>query len=229
MTTTAARWWLDWLLAPLPPLDDPWYYIVGGFPLVVVLMFALRWLLVGPEDLLHHDDDLAPLAPVPARLLLDTMLQTHPERVEKLYLGRRELTTLPDTIDRLVNLQQMDLRFNRLINIPATIGFLTHLRDLNLSSNALTELPQEVGDLTQLERLDLRSNQLKAVPDSITSLRRLRHLDLEANFLVSLPSNFESLAPQLQYFNVRLNPLHTLPSSFSKVQHFFHDDGVHME
>ena len=49
---------------------------------------------------------------------------------------------------------------NQLISLPTSIQKLNQLEQLYLSGNRLTELPSEIGDLKELWRLDVSGNPL---------------------------------------------------------------------
>ena len=48
---------------------------------------------------------------------------------------------------RLLNVEVLDLRANRIAEISGSISFLVHLRVLKLDKNDLTNLPDEVFDI----------------------------------------------------------------------------------
>lgn len=86
--------------------------------------------------------------------------------VTKLDLSSNELTSLPDSITTLVNLEILDLSNNNLTSLPESIGNLVNLKRLNLSRNQLTSLPKSFNDLVNLEILNLFLNQLETLPDT---------------------------------------------------------------
>jgi Leucine-rich repeat (LRR) protein len=57
---------------------------------------------------------------------------------------------------RLVNLQELDIKNNRLTSLPKDIGKCRFLRILALSNNNLKELPSTIGQLSLLEELNLQ-------------------------------------------------------------------------
>ena len=153
-----------------------------------------------------------------------------------LNLHNNNLTSLPESISKLTNLQILDLSENRITELPSSIGKLTNLVNLNLSENKITKLPSFIGKLTQLMTLDLGVNQLtklppqignltklltlsldynklKSLPPQIGNLERLRSLYLDNNKLESLPDEIGRL-PNLQYLHVENNPnLRIIPRS----------------
>ena len=68
------------------------------------------------------------------------------------------LSELPKEIGLLVNLQELNLEFNKLKAIPEEIRLLVNLQCLNLSSNQLKEIPNGIGLLSNLKELNLSNN-----------------------------------------------------------------------
>ena len=69
----------------------------------------------------------------------------------RLDLTDLKLSTLPDAIGQLSELQTLDLSDNQLSTLPEAIGQLTQLRELDLSNNQLIALPEAIGQLTPSE------------------------------------------------------------------------------
>jgi hypothetical protein len=78
-----------------------------------------------------------------------------------------KLSTLPEAIDQLSELQALDLSNNQLSTLPEAIGRLSQLQELNLSGNQLSTLPEAIGRLSQLQGLNLSGNQLSTLPEAI--------------------------------------------------------------
>ena len=138
-----------------------------------------------------------------------------------------------DGIDKLVSLEQLDIRNNSIERIPNSISSLKKLRELNISNNKLTEIPTAVWNLpmltsfsalnnelsslvitpspqTKLEKLDLSGNALQTVSQGIGNVANLKELNLSYNFLETLPS-LEQLK-QLKILKLQYNNLIALPS-----------------
>ena len=101
--------------------------------------------------------------------------------ITELDLGENELTSLPESITNLTQLESLYLYDNKLTSLPESIGNLTLLQNLSLSSNQLTELPETIGNLTQLKTLTISANQLTELPESIGNLTLLKTLDIRGN------------------------------------------------
>jgi len=67
-------------------------------------------------------------------------------------------------------LNDFGLTNNQLTSLPESIGDLSNLESLYLQFNQLTTLPESIGDLSSLTRLYLSSNQLTTLPESFCNL-----------------------------------------------------------
>jgi Leucine-rich repeat (LRR) protein len=66
-----------------------------------------------------------------------------------------------------MSLRHLDLGFNELTSIPNEIGQLRNLEYLHLQHNQLTRIPSEIGQLIVLLSLHLNDNRLLSVPIEI--------------------------------------------------------------
>jgi Leucine-rich repeat (LRR) protein len=136
--------------------------------------------------------------------------------IVKLRIINNQLTTLPDSIDQLTQLRELDLEGNQLTTLPTTIGQLSHLRFLILKNNQLSSLPDSIGELSELEGLYLANNRLTALPESFGQLSHLGYINLTNNQLTTLPKSFGQLG-QLTHLKLQGNQLITLPDSIGKL------------
>ena len=130
-------------------------------------------------------------------------------QVQHLSINDNKLKTLPD----LRPLSQLRFLFadrNQLTEFPALPDSLQHL---DLSNNQLTSLPDTIGQLTQLGHLELGSNQLTALPQSIGQLQDLQTLNAFDNQLTALPP----LPAKLQVLEISYNQLQALPESLGQL------------
>jgi hypothetical protein len=72
---------------------------------------------------------------------------------------------------RVLNLSNL-----KLSTLPEAIGQLRQIQVLDLHSNRLSALPDSIGDLSRLQHLLLNQNKLKTLPKSIGRLRELQQL-----------------------------------------------------
>ncbi len=114
--------------------------------------------------------------------------------LKELDISSTRITTLPDTIGNLENLETLRLMFNRsFVNVPDSVCNLQKLKALELNDNNLSEVPNCVGKLKNLTILRLSKNKLKKIPDGITELTNLNHLYIDNNPISSIPSDFTKL------------------------------------
>ena len=87
-----------------------------------------------------------------------------------IYLGTNKLTSLPESIRELTQLENLMLSNNSLTSLPDSIGELTQLKTLYLNGNKLTSLPDTIGNLINLKFLVLSGNELTIYPKSLDKL-----------------------------------------------------------
>ena len=89
---------------------------------------------------------------------LEDALEEH-ESCIRLDIAMLKLTSISPEIAKLVNLECLDLSFNRFSTLPAEMGQLKKLRVLNLTGTRfLVKVPDVVYQLPALEELDLRDH-----------------------------------------------------------------------
>ncbi|CAL7936057.1 unnamed protein product [Xylocopa violacea] len=104
------------------------------------------------------------------------------------------LVVIPNTINKFVNLSDMNLSSNNIFFLPEEICCLKSLSRLIMDNNHIASLPQNIGDLISLRELKIRNNDLNRLPDSMKSLSNLEYLDLYDNELETVPEMIADLA-----------------------------------
>ncbi|MHA1821636.1 MAG: leucine-rich repeat domain-containing protein [Promethearchaeota archaeon] len=137
------------------------------------------------------------------------------KNLQELYLYNNELSSLPERIGDLTNLQRLDLSGNQLSSLPESIGALKNLKELYLTLNQLSSLPESIGALKNLKELWINDNQLSSLPESIGYLTNLKELYLRENKLSSLPESIGYLT-NLKELYLRENKLSSLPESIQR-------------
>jgi Leucine-rich repeat (LRR) protein len=136
--------------------------------------------------------------------------------LESLIFMDSSMEEIPDSIGKLVNLNELSL-VNTRINHVSSICKLTRLRILELKeARDLSSIPDAIGQLTQLKMLCLPSNQIRRLPHSIGSCVNLRELDIGDNQLTSIPTSIGNLV-YLRQLSLRYHQLTHLPHSISRL------------
>ncbi|HEX7956988.1 MAG TPA: COR domain-containing protein [Pyrinomonadaceae bacterium] len=110
-----------------------------------------------------------------------------------LSINNNRLTTLPESIAQLSQLQILFVDNNQLTALPEVVTRLSRLQELSLAGNQLAELPESIAQLSQLQNLYLNNNQLKTLPEALRKLTSLEGLYLHGNESLGLPA--EVLGP----------------------------------
>jgi len=100
---------------------------------------------------------------------------------------------IPRDINKLKQLEVLDLRYLKLDYVPDSIGFLSNLSELSLGGNYLQVLPSSIGNLKQLTSLSLWQNKLNKLPSSFQNLSNLARLDLSENNFSIFPECVKEL------------------------------------
>ncbi len=115
------------------------------------------------------------------------------------------------------NITGLSLYMCDLMKIPEEINYLKFLKNLNLSWNHIEELPEFIFSLSSLKILDLIGNNLKSISPSIHKLENLEELDLSFNNLRSIPNTVTDLK-SLKVLNIIHNKLLEIPEPFQELQ-----------
>src|SRR5438874_11436368 len=89
-------------------------------------------------------------------------------------IPRSKVKSLPGTIGKLQNLEELDLGRNRITSIPSQIASLQKLKRLALDYNDIHELPPFVGDLKNLQELSVCGNGGIKLPKSLSNINGLK-------------------------------------------------------
>ncbi|XP_030208681.1 volume-regulated anion channel subunit LRRC8E [Gadus morhua] len=132
--------------------------------------------------------------------------------LESLELIGCMLERIPSAVFSLVNLQELDLKDNKLTTVEEILS-LQHCRrlvTLRLWYNSISYIPEHISKLQFLETLDISWNKLQKLPSRLFYCTKLKHLDVSHNQITVLPSEVNILQG-LQYFSAAFNSLEVLP------------------
>ncbi|MHA2249628.1 MAG: leucine-rich repeat domain-containing protein [Candidatus Kariarchaeaceae archaeon] len=120
------------------------------------------------------------------------------DNLTELYLGKMNLSFIPDSISLLTHLQKFYAANNVLTYLPESIGNLSHLKHLNLSNNQLSQIPDSIGRIEGIESLNFAQNNLQTLPDIFGNFRHLQEIDLSDNKLRNIPKSLFNLPKQVK-------------------------------
>ena len=137
--------------------------------------------------------------------------------VHTLNLNCNMLGSLPSTIVRMVNLQELSAGINQIKWFPEGMGALRQLTHLDLSGNLLEVVPPEIGDLAHLQELSLDWNRIRSLPKELGRLHSLKVFNAGTNLLDSVPSEMGNLR-QLRRVDLSLNKgIYSLPWEWNEL------------
>lgn len=131
-------------------------------------------------------------------------------RVIEARLARNCLREVPEKLHiHLPLLQVLDLSQNLLENLPADLEKLTNLQELNIQYNKFEEVPQCVYSLPKLSIFIAGGNTFLDLHYRIARAKTLKRLSLDNNKIVTLPLALSELT-HCEYLNLNHNNLETL-------------------
>jgi hypothetical protein len=141
-------------------------------------------------------------------------------RKEHVHMVSEQRTSLPEFLEHLQDMRELDLSINRLETLPDSLWRATQLTHLYLSHNPLKALPDGIKNLKSLTTLSLRRCPIKALPEALAGAKNLttlvvagcEQLDVDAALLViaTLPK-LKDLSLSLSQSLTSLAPLAALP------------------
>ena len=131
----------------------------------------------------------------------------------QLDLSGNDIVKLPDDMNCLDRLTELNLSDNKIVMIPrgfCTGAMATSLRLLNLANNQVALLPSYFCRLVRLVTLNLDNNQLTVLPPAMGRMDQLKFLTADNNRLSSLPGTVVRL--RLDNLALSGNPLSPGPA-----------------
>ncbi len=138
--------------------------------------------------------------------------------LEGLYLRELGLTSIPDEIGNIQNLNTVDFTYNSLQSLPASFFTLDQMQRLYLGDNDLEMSFSELLVFDSLRSINCFSNNISGTLEGISSLTKLQDINLSDNLLTgSVPAEIGGLT-NLYYLNFSYNELTgTLPPEISQL------------
>jgi Leucine-rich repeat (LRR) protein len=102
------------------------------------------------------------------------------------------LTSLPQDITTLTQLQTLALETPQLALLPEDIDLLQNLKWLTIISDELISIPDNITELKKLEVLGLVCRQLSGLPETMAQLRHLKYFHIMSDALAHWPSNLKN-------------------------------------
>jgi len=90
--------------------------------------------------------------------------------VTELNLSYQNLSSIPEYVFKMKNLEILKLDNNLISTVPSSIANLSHLKVLILSSNKIQTLPRELAEMKSLQKLDVSWNEIKTLPSNFYKL-----------------------------------------------------------
>lgn len=152
--------------------------------------------------------------------LSDSSISTFPQEIFKLKnlqslsIVGSQIQFVPSDIKLLNKLWQLDLSSNSCLNLGScleSISQIPNLKELILAKSKLSEIPQNIGQLSGLEELFLYWNNIEKLPSQIGDLGSLKTLLLGGNQLIELPTEFSNLG-DLELLTLDNNRFRNLPA-----------------
>ncbi|KAI1105509.1 PP2C-domain-containing protein [Jackrogersella minutella] len=149
--------------------------------------------------------------------------------LEKFVMTNNRLAgSLPSTLRDLINLRELDIKFNTLTAIDIVselpkleilsadhnmisqfVGSFERVRSLKLNSNPITKF-EITSPVPTLKTLNLSNAQLASIDASFNNMVNLERLVLDRNYFVSLPNTIGNMR-RLDHFSIAHNSVGELP------------------
>jgi internalin A len=136
--------------------------------------------------------------------------------VEKLILDNNNLSSLPEDLLFLKNLNTIHLRNNQFTEIPLFLAKMNDLRQLKLGRNEIAEISPDIQYMNKLQVLSVWGNKLTNLPDELGAMSNLVTLNVSMNKIEQIPDSIGNLN-SVKTLIVRQNKLTELPKSIGRM------------
>jgi hypothetical protein len=111
-------------------------------------------------------------------------------KIKQIIATNRRISYIPEYLNILINLEYLNLNYNKLIFIPNN---LISLKYLNISSNYLSFISKKINNLINLKYLDVSSNKITLICKQLDNLKNLTHFNICRNKLKIIPKQLGKL------------------------------------
>lgn len=122
-----------------------------------------------------------------------------------------KFTEIPNDINLLTSLRDLNLYHNKIKSISPNIGLCNNLNMLDLTCNKLTTIPTEICIIPNLQKLILKYNNISTIPTDIALLQNLLSLNLSHNKITIIPT-YIGLLNNLLSLTLANNHITSIPS-----------------
>jgi Leucine-rich repeat (LRR) protein len=129
----------------------------------------------------------------------------------------KKLREVPEWIQYLPNLENLDLDYNRISIIPEWLGNMTTLKHLSLANNTISDLPFSLSNLINLQTIRLHLNHFKYIPECISNMINLTSFGMSNNMIESIPESLFENCIHITNLSICNNYLTSIPSNISNL------------
>ncbi len=140
------------------------------------------------------------------------------QMINNLELNELNIKEIPQDISRLINLEFLDFRDNRIKKISPELGKLAKLISLRLDNNQISEIPNEIRHLQNLEDFSVSDNKLKEINTAIFQLSNLKYMSVMNNSITQIPQEIKNLK-NLRGLTLDFNKIENLPEELLELEH----------
>ncbi|PRP80938.1 hypothetical protein PROFUN_11267 [Planoprotostelium fungivorum] len=124
--------------------------------------------------------------------------------IQVLNLSYNEISILPNCLNRLTGLVNLNVAGNNLMEFPHSLAF-PRLHTLDISRNKVKEISNTYSET--LTNLNWAASELASVPSVLFSFKKLRILDISLNKFTTLPEDFGNKLSLLENLDLNGNSL----------------------
>ncbi|XP_041972439.1 leucine-rich repeat-containing protein 47-like [Aricia agestis] len=125
------------------------------------------------------------------------------------------LTTIPNEIKNLINLQSLLLYGNKIADFNQNITSLPKLKVLDLSRNQIKTIPDSLNNMKELTSINFSSNEIEEMP-KMSAFPNLIIVDLSNNKLTQFLDTEGADLPHLTDLKIKGNEIEVIPSHIAK-------------